>query len=61
MKLDMGDSEEIAQGIIIDYNKDYTVVGTEILGIKARLPVEDLSRMTIELPTVIQHPSRPGH
>ena len=58
---DIEDSEEIAQGIIIDYNKDDTVVGIEILGIKARLPVEELSRMTIELPTVMQHPPRPVH
>ena len=58
---DIEDSEEIAQGIIIDYNKEDTVVGIEILGIKARLPVEELSRMTIELPTVIQQPPRPGH
>ncbi|MBA1342261.1 MAG: hypothetical protein C5S52_01500 [ANME-2 cluster archaeon] len=47
---DIEDSEEIAQGIIIDYTKEDTVVGIEILGIKARLPAEELSRMTIELP-----------
>jgi len=58
---DIEDSEEIAQGIIIDYNKEDTVVGIEILGIKARLPVEELSRMTIELPPVIPHPPRSGH
>jgi len=56
---DVEDSEEIAPGIIIDYNKDDNVVGIEILGIKSRLPVEELSRMTVELPTVMQHPHRP--
>ena len=60
MKLDIEDSEEIGQGIIIDYNKDDTVVGIEILGIKERLPVEELSRMTIELPTVMQNPPPPA-
>ncbi len=58
---DIKDSEEIAPGIIIDYNKCDNVVGIEILGIKARLPVEELSRMTVELPIVMQHPHRPGH
>ena len=52
---DIEDSEEIAPGIIIDYNKYANVVGIEILGIKARLPVEDLSCMTVELPIVMQH------
>ena len=55
------DSEEIATGIIIDYNKDDNVVGIEILGIKSRLPVEELSRVTVELPTVMQRPLRPRH
>ena len=56
---DIEDSEEIAPGIIIDYNKYDNVVGIEILGIKARLPVEELSRMTVELPIVMQHPPNP--
>jgi uncharacterized protein YuzE len=55
---DVEDSEEIAPGIIIDYNKDDNVVGIEILGITSRLPVEELSRMTVELPTVAQHPAQ---
>ena len=56
---DIEDSEEVAPGIIIDYNKGDDVVGIEILGISARLPVEELSRMTIELPTVMQNPPLP--
>jgi len=55
---DIEDSEEITPGIIIDYNKYNNVVGIEILGIKARLPVEELSCMTVELPMVMQHPPR---
>ncbi|KAF5417463.1 MAG: DUF2283 domain-containing protein [Euryarchaeota archaeon] len=57
---DVEDSEEIAPGIIIDYNKGGNVVGIEILGITARLPVEELSRMTIELLTVMQNPPPPA-
>ena len=41
-------------------NKDDVVVGMEILGIKARLLVEELSRMKTELLIVI-HPTRSGH
>jgi len=55
------DSEETATGIIIDYNKDDNVVGIEILGIKSRVPVEELSRVTVELPTVTQRPPQPRH
>jgi uncharacterized protein YuzE len=58
---DIEDSEETAPGIILDYNKYAIVVGIEILGIRARLPIEELSRMTVELPTVVQHPPRPRH
>lgn len=52
-KLDpVEESEEIAPGIIIDYNKEGKVVGIEIIGIKSRFPLEELSHLQVELPTV---------
>ena len=45
-------SEEVSSGIILDYNKEGKVVGIEILGIKDRFPLEELSNMKVELPTV---------
>ncbi|MDI6916541.1 MAG: DUF2283 domain-containing protein [Thermoplasmatales archaeon] len=46
------DSEEIAPGIVIDYDKEGKVVGIEVLGIKNRFPAEDLSHLKVEMPTV---------
>lgn len=45
-------SEEIVPGIIIDYDKEGKVVGIEVLGIKGRFPVEELSYLKVEMPTV---------
>ncbi|MCG2827242.1 MAG: DUF2283 domain-containing protein [Thermoplasmatales archaeon] len=47
------DSEEISPGIIIDYNKEGKVVGIELLGIKGRFPLEELSNLKVEMPTVV--------
>lgn len=49
---DIEDSEEVSPGIIIDYNKEGKVVGIEILGIKDRFRLEELSNMKVELPTI---------
>lgn len=46
------DSEEISSGIIIDYNKEGKVVGIELLGIKGRFSLEELSHLKVEMPTV---------
>ena len=46
------ESEKISSGLIIDYNKDGEVIGVEILGIKDRIPLKELSHMKVELPTV---------
>ena len=42
-------SEEIAEGIIIDYGKDENIVGVEILNFTSRkLDLNDLVKMIIE-------------
>jgi len=46
------ESEEISSEIIIDYNKNGEVIGVEILGIKDRIPLKELSHMKVELPTM---------
>jgi Uncharacterized conserved small protein len=46
------ESEEISPGIILDYNKDGNVVGIEILGIKKRFSMEELSTLKAEIPVV---------
>lgn len=45
-------SQEVVPGIIVDYNKDGEAIGIEILGIKERIPLEELSHMEVDLPTV---------
>jgi uncharacterized protein YuzE len=42
------DSEEVQPGIIVDYNAAGQPVGIEILGIKERIPLEELKRLQFE-------------
>ena len=42
------ESEEIQPGIILDYNAGGQTVGIEILGIKKRIPLENLKRLQFE-------------
>ena len=42
------ESEEIQAGIILDYNAAGQAVGIEILGIKKRIPLEELKRLQFE-------------
>ena len=49
---DVAESEETSPGIIIDYNKDGKIVGIEILGIRDRFDLEELTHMKVELPTI---------
>jgi len=45
-------SREVASGFILDFNKDGAVIGFEVLGIKGRFPLEDLSHLKVEMQTV---------
>jgi uncharacterized protein YuzE len=42
------ESEEVRPGVILDFDKDGRVVGVEFLGIKARLPEEELSSLQFQ-------------
>lgn len=42
------ESEEIQPGIILDYNDKGQTVGIEILGIKKRVPIEQLKKLQFE-------------
>ncbi|HEU65986.1 MAG TPA: DUF2283 domain-containing protein [Chloroflexi bacterium] len=42
------ESEEIKPGVILDYNAVGQAVGIEILGIKGRIPAEELKRLQFE-------------
>jgi uncharacterized protein YuzE len=42
------ESEEIQPGIIVDFNARNQAVGIEILGIKKRIPLEDLKKLQFE-------------
>ena len=45
------DSEEIKPGIIVDYAKSGKVVGIEMLGLKRRFSLAELSNIHVDLPT----------
>ncbi len=42
------ESEEVQPGIILDYNTKGQAVGIEILGIKERIPAEELKKLQFE-------------
>ena len=42
------ESEEVRPGVILDFDKDGRVVGVEFLGIKARVPEEELSSLQFQ-------------
>ncbi|MFQ5884008.1 MAG: DUF2283 domain-containing protein [Thermoplasmata archaeon] len=45
------ESEEIVPGIVIDYNKDGKAVGIEIVGIREKIPPEELAFVKVDLPS----------
>lgn len=42
------ESEEVQPGVILDFDARGQVVGIEILGLKGRVPVEELRRLQFE-------------
>ncbi len=46
------ESEEINKGLIVDYNINGSVVGIEILNVKNKFKLEDLTGLKLEMPTV---------
>lgn len=47
------ESEEIVKGIIVDYSNTGKVVGVEILNLKDKFSMDELSKLQVELPTVV--------
>lgn len=45
------ESEEVSKGIVIDYSKTGKVVGVEVLNLKEKFTLEELSKLNIEIPT----------
>ncbi|MFZ3058352.1 MAG: DUF2283 domain-containing protein [Candidatus Methanoperedens sp.] len=46
------ESEEIKKGLIVDYDASGKVVGIEILNIKEKFKMEDLTGLKLEMPSV---------
>ncbi len=46
------ESEEINKGLIVDYDINGSVVGIEILNVKNKFKLEDLTGLKLEMPTV---------
>ena len=46
------ESEEVSKGLVIDYNASGKVVGIEILNVKEKFKMEDLTGLKIEMPTI---------
>jgi uncharacterized protein YuzE len=43
------ESEEVSDGIILDFDADGRVVGFEMLGVRQRFPAADLTRVDVEM------------
>jgi len=48
------ESEEINKGLIVDYDANGKVVGIEILNVKNKFKLEDLTGLKLEIPTVVK-------
>ncbi|MCX9013853.1 MAG: DUF2283 domain-containing protein [Candidatus Methanoperedens sp.] len=46
------ESEEISKGLILDYDAKGKVIGIEILDVKGKFKIEDLTGLKLELPTI---------
>ncbi|HEY9204924.1 MAG TPA: DUF2283 domain-containing protein [Candidatus Methanoperedens sp.] len=46
------ESEEVNKGLIVDYDASGRVVGIEILNVKDKFKMEDLTGLKLEMPTV---------
>ena len=46
------ESEEVSKGVVVDYSKTGKVVGVEILNLKEKFTMEELSKLQVELPTL---------
>ena len=42
------ESEEVKEGIILDYNNKDQVVGIEVLGMSKRIPITELKKLQFE-------------
>ena len=47
------DSEEVKPGIVVDYAKSGKIVGIEMLGLKRRFSLAELSNIRVDLPTKV--------
>ena len=43
------ESQEVSDGIVLDFDANGRVVGFEMLGVRRRFPAADLTRMDVEI------------
>ena len=48
------ESEEISKGLIVDYDAKGRVAGIEILNVKDKFKLEDLTGLNLEMPAVAE-------
>jgi uncharacterized protein YuzE len=48
------ESEEISNGFIVDYDAGGRVIGIEVLDVKEKFNLEDLTDLKLEIPTVLK-------
>lgn len=48
----IAESEEVREGVILDYAKDESLIGIELLNIRQRFKLKDLTQISVEMPVV---------
>ena len=45
----VADSEEVRSGVVLDFDDQGRVIGIEMLGVKDRIPLEQLKKFNLEV------------
>ena len=45
----VADSEEVRSGIVLDFDDQGRVIGIEMLGVKSRIPLDQLKKFNLEV------------
>lgn len=43
------ESQEVESGIVLDFDNKGDVIGIEVLGVKKRIPIEQLKELTLQV------------
>ena len=48
------ESQEVEKGVVLDFDEQGKVIGIEILGVKKRIPIDQLKELTLQVVWIIE-------